>query len=157
METSTFYLDDSTTIQIGSATTTNTNNKIPPLRNKKTSLQHQDSQLNEISPDTSLPTTSSNITPYDMTMQDFLEQARNGNVIKINELIESTKSLNQQPSITFDINYKGKPKRFYGWTALHISCYFNHIDIVKLLIQVIIQIKLNNFSKLFQFKLKLAS
>ena len=82
-------------------------------------------------------------------MQDFLEQARNGNLNRVSELIESSnnnKQLNEQnesstslsssSSSSFDINYKGKPKRFYGWTALHISCYFNHIDIVKLLLQV---------------------
>jgi hypothetical protein len=40
----------------------------------------------------------------------------------------------------------GKQKRYYGWSALHVSAYFNHIEIVKLLLQVIMLIRVNSTS-----------
>ena len=68
-------------------------------------------------------------------MEEFLEHSRNGNVNRISEIINQNRT-NNIDSAQFDINYRGKHKRFYGWTALHISCYFNKIEIVKLLIKV---------------------
>lgn len=73
----------------------------------------------------------------DMFMQEFLEIARNGNTEQLVEMMKlgiSGKNSNSEP-INFDLNYRGKSKRFYGWTALHIGCYFNLLEIVKLLTQ----------------------
>lgn len=80
-------------------------------------------------------------------MESFLQLVRNGNYEQINELIQLSnstaedgsptgKTSSPKPSKKLDLNYRGKTKRFYGWTSLHISCYFNHFNIVKLLLQV---------------------
>ncbi len=71
-------------------------------------------------------------------MHEFLEVSRNSDLEQLKSLIKlgkSGKNLNSE-DIKFDINYRGKSKRFYGWTALHITCYFNHLEAVKLLLQV---------------------
>lgn len=73
---------------------------------------------------------------YDMFMQEFLESARNNNTARMREMIQLNKEPNNSESVGFDINYRGKSKRFYGWTALHIACYFNLLDVIKLLLQV---------------------
>jgi ankyrin repeat protein len=74
----------------------------------------------------------------DAFMQEFLEASRNGNIEQLKSLLKlgrSGKNADHE-DIKFDINYRGKSKRFYGWTALHIACYFNLLDVVKLLLQV---------------------
>lgn len=76
---------------------------------------------------------------YDMFMQEFLESARNNNTARIREMIQLNKE-STDDAVGFDINYRGKSKRFYGWTALHIACYFNLIDVIKLLLQVYFKI-----------------
>lgn len=135
-QTSTFYLDDP---NLGLDVITNVGTLKSTNVRKKLSNGSSPGTINEVemtsSPAMISPQSSNSV--HDSTMQDFLEQARYGNVTRVTELIESNQNLNgSQNSNIFDINYKGRPKRFYGWTALHISCYFNHIDIVKLLLQV---------------------
>ena len=126
IQTSTFYLNEIDTAPVVSHQTSQI----------RSSLHEEHEKYESESPTTS---PKQEITSFDLAMQDFLEHARNGNVNRITEFIESSKSLTPTTNInnSFDINYKGKPKRFYGWTALHISCYFNHLDIVKLLLEVI--------------------
>lgn len=36
----------------------------------------------------------------------------------------------------FDVNYRGKQKVYLGWTALHLACYFNKLEVAKYLLQV---------------------
>ncbi len=151
-KTSTFYLDDP---NLGLDVITNaSSSKSAIIRTKQVpnSNSATDVPIKEAdaSPNLALASPHSLNTVYDSTMQDFLEQARNGNVTRLIELIESNKNLNASQSSNknqFDINYKGKPKRFYGWTALHISCYFNHIEIVKLLLQVKIRLRFSYFKE----------
>ena len=43
--------------------------------------------------------------------------------------------------LSFKIDYEvciyilGKKKRFYGWSALHIACYFNQIEVLTFLLK----------------------
>ncbi|CAF0709040.1 unnamed protein product [Brachionus calyciflorus] len=64
-------------------------------------------------------------------MEEFLENSRYGNIEKVVEIVEQ-KSLEVK---NFKINYRGIHKRFYGWTALHLSCYFNQIEVVRYLLK----------------------
>ena len=144
-KTSTFYLDDpnlGSDVITGASSSKSTVIRSKQVPNSNTAVNTPTNNEADMSPNLALISPHSLSIVYDSTMQDFLEQARNGNVTRLIELIESNKNLNGSQNSNknqFDINYKGKPKRFYGWTALHISCYFNHIEIVKLLLQVRIQ------------------
>lgn len=58
----------------------------------------------------------------------LLSYARTNKIEKLMKLLDSNTNL--------DINYKGQEKGFYGHSALHLACYFGHIDVVKLLLKV---------------------
>ena len=77
--------------------------------------------------------------------EQFLRHARNGDLRALSDLVEGGGSdENSTGKFTklsetnrgIDLNYRGKQKVYLGWTALHLACYFNKIEIVKYLLQV---------------------
>lgn len=63
--------------------------------------------------------------------EHFLRDARNGNLPGIQSLLMSK----IREETKFDINCKGKNRSNFGWTALHLSCYFGHRDVVEELLK----------------------
>ncbi|XP_036442648.1 oxysterol-binding protein-related protein 1 isoform X1 [Colossoma macropomum] len=63
--------------------------------------------------------------------EQFLRDARNGNLQGIQRLLMSK----IKEEAKFDINCKGKSKSNFGWTALHLACYFGHRDVVEELLK----------------------
>ncbi|KAG2458112.1 OSBL1 protein, partial [Polypterus senegalus] len=63
--------------------------------------------------------------------EQFLHDARNGNIDGIKKLLESRKC----GEINFDINCKGRSKSNLGWTPLHLACYFGHKDVAEELLK----------------------
>ncbi|XP_035268592.1 oxysterol-binding protein-related protein 1 isoform X2 [Anguilla anguilla] len=58
--------------------------------------------------------------------EQFLRNARNGNLQGIQKLLTRTR---------ININCKGKSKSNFGWTPLHLACYFGHRDVVEELLK----------------------
>uniref|UniRef100_A0AAR2LJY2 Oxysterol-binding protein n=1 Tax=Pygocentrus nattereri TaxID=42514 RepID=A0AAR2LJY2_PYGNA len=63
--------------------------------------------------------------------EQFLRDARNGNLHGIQRLLMSK----IKEEAKFDINCKGKSKSNFGWTPLHLACYFGHRDVVEELLK----------------------
>uniref|UniRef100_A0A670YC53 Oxysterol-binding protein n=1 Tax=Pseudonaja textilis TaxID=8673 RepID=A0A670YC53_PSETE len=63
--------------------------------------------------------------------QQLLHDARNGKSEEIRQLLENMK----KGEIIFDINCKGRSKSNFGWTPLHLACYFGHTNVVKDLLE----------------------
>ncbi|XP_051784876.1 oxysterol-binding protein-related protein 1 isoform X2 [Erpetoichthys calabaricus] len=63
--------------------------------------------------------------------EQFLHDARNGNIDGIKNLLESRK----HGESNFDINCKGRSKSNLGWTPLHLACYFGHKDVAEELLK----------------------
>uniref|UniRef100_A0A8C1ARZ7 Oxysterol-binding protein n=1 Tax=Cyprinus carpio carpio TaxID=630221 RepID=A0A8C1ARZ7_CYPCA len=66
-----------------------------------------------------------------MDTQQFLRDARNGNLEGIQKLLMSK----IKEEVKIDINCKGKSKSNHGWTPLHLACYFGHKDVVEALLK----------------------
>jgi ankyrin repeat protein len=64
-------------------------------------------------------------------MEYFLRLARKGGDLSVIRSFVQTNSINND----FNINYRGL-KEYYGWSALHLACYFNHPQLVKYLLDV---------------------
>ncbi|MGH0153314.1 UNVERIFIED_CONTAM: hypothetical protein FKN15_024763 [Acipenser sinensis] len=63
--------------------------------------------------------------------EQFLHDARNGNIEKVRKLLDS-----RRPGETnININCKGKSKSNLGWTPLHLACYFGHKHVVEELLK----------------------
>ena len=121
--------------------------KTKKLQKASTTFDSLPSGSSQVSSSSSFMAHSSRKEDVSEYMESFLELVRNGSYTKIHELIQTSNMSNDNESPSsktsspksnkkLDLNYRGKTKRFYGWTSLHISCYFNHTDIVKLLLQV---------------------
>lgn len=63
--------------------------------------------------------------------EQFLHDARNGNIEEIRKLLDSRR----QGETNIDINCKGKSKSNLGWTPLHLACYFGHKHVVEELLK----------------------
>ncbi|XP_026861347.2 oxysterol-binding protein-related protein 1 isoform X1 [Electrophorus electricus] len=63
--------------------------------------------------------------------EQFLQDARNGNLEGIQKLLMS--KIKDETKI--DINCKGKNRSNFGWTPLHLACYFGHKDVVEELLK----------------------
>lgn len=61
----------------------------------------------------------------------LLYYARNGELTMVKKLLQSK----QEDLIDLDIDCKGKKKNNHGWTPLHLSCYFGHYEVVKILLE----------------------
>jgi len=64
-------------------------------------------------------------------MEYFLRLARKGGDLSAIRSFVQTSSNDAD----FNINYRGT-KEYYGWSALHLACYFNHPQLVKYLLEV---------------------
>uniref|UniRef100_A0A8B9LAT5 Oxysterol-binding protein n=1 Tax=Astyanax mexicanus TaxID=7994 RepID=A0A8B9LAT5_ASTMX len=63
--------------------------------------------------------------------EQFLRDARNGNLQGIQKLLMSK----IKEEVKIDVNCKGKSKSNFGWTPLHLACYFGHRDVVEELLK----------------------
>ncbi|XP_015677447.1 oxysterol-binding protein-related protein 1 [Protobothrops mucrosquamatus] len=63
--------------------------------------------------------------------QQLLHDARNGKSEEVRQLLENMK----KGEIIFNINCKGRSKSNFGWTPLHLACYFGHTSVVKDLLE----------------------
>ncbi|XP_053368544.1 oxysterol-binding protein-related protein 1 [Clarias gariepinus] len=63
--------------------------------------------------------------------EQFLHDARNGNLPGIQRLLIAK----IKGEAKFEINCKGKSRSNFGWTPLHLSCYFGHRDVVEELLK----------------------
>ncbi|XP_070603744.1 oxysterol-binding protein-related protein 1 isoform X1 [Erythrolamprus reginae] len=63
--------------------------------------------------------------------QQLLHDARNGKNEEVRQLLENMK----KGEIIFNINCKGRSKSNFGWTPLHLACYFGHTVVVKDLLE----------------------
>uniref|UniRef100_A0A4W4G5V9 Oxysterol-binding protein n=1 Tax=Electrophorus electricus TaxID=8005 RepID=A0A4W4G5V9_ELEEL len=63
--------------------------------------------------------------------EQFLQDARNGNLEGIQKLLMS--KIKDETKI--DINCKGMNRSNFGWTPLHLACYFGHKDVVEELLK----------------------
>ncbi|KAM3838713.1 oxysterol-binding protein-related protein 1 isoform 2-T4 [Vipera latastei] len=63
--------------------------------------------------------------------QQLLHNARNGKSEEVRQLLENMK----KGEIIFNINCKGRSKSNFGWTPLHLACYFGHTSVVKDLLE----------------------
>ncbi|XP_026526125.1 oxysterol-binding protein-related protein 1 isoform X2 [Notechis scutatus] len=70
--------------------------------------------------------------------QQLLQDARNGKSEEIRQLLENMK----KGEIIFDINCKGRSKSNFGWTPLHLACYFGHTNVVKDLLEEVVMLLL---------------
>ncbi|XP_053202832.1 oxysterol-binding protein-related protein 1-like [Panonychus citri] len=61
----------------------------------------------------------------------LLYYARNGELSMVRKLLSSREG----GTIELNIDCKGKKKNNHGWTALHLSCYFGHYEVVKILLE----------------------
>ncbi|MGH0145580.1 UNVERIFIED_CONTAM: hypothetical protein FKN15_042436 [Acipenser sinensis] len=70
--------------------------------------------------------------------EQFLHDARNGNIEKVRKLLDS-----RRPGETnININCKGKSKSNLGWTPLHLACYFGHKHVVEELLKELVMLLL---------------
>ncbi|XP_046713479.1 oxysterol-binding protein-related protein 1 isoform X3 [Silurus meridionalis] len=72
------------------------------------------------------------------TEEQFLRYARNGNLPGIQRLLLSK----IKEEAKFDIDCKGKSRSNFGWTSLHLSCYFGHRDVVEELLKEVVMLLL---------------
>lgn len=63
--------------------------------------------------------------------EHFLQDARNGNLSGIQNLLMS--KIKEETKL--DINCKGKSRSNFGWTPLHLACYFGHQAVVEELLK----------------------
>ncbi|XP_062868500.1 oxysterol-binding protein-related protein 1 isoform X2 [Trichomycterus rosablanca] len=63
--------------------------------------------------------------------EQFLQGARNGDLDGIQKLLMSK----IKEETKFDINCKGKNRSNFGWSPLHLACYFGHNDVVEELLK----------------------
>ncbi|XP_067887199.1 oxysterol-binding protein-related protein 1 isoform X2 [Heterodontus francisci] len=61
----------------------------------------------------------------------LLHQARNGVLEEVKQLLDRRKVEN----LAFNVNCKGRSKSNFGWTPLHLACYFGHKDVVEELLK----------------------
>ncbi|XP_074063430.1 oxysterol-binding protein-related protein 1 isoform X2 [Macrotis lagotis] len=54
--------------------------------------------------------------------QQLLHNARNGNTEEVKKLLETM----ERKEVIANINCKGRSKSNFGWTPLHLACYFGH-------------------------------
>ncbi|KAK3561722.1 hypothetical protein QTP86_012617 [Hemibagrus guttatus] len=79
--------------------------------------------------------------------EQFLRDARNGNLAGIQRLLMSK----IKEEAIFNINCKGKSRSNFGWTPLHLSCYFGHRDVVEELLKYQFILRMTDFEPfLFQ-------
>ncbi|GCB78095.1 hypothetical protein scyTo_0018556, partial [Scyliorhinus torazame] len=63
--------------------------------------------------------------------EQLLHLARNGVSEEVTKLLDRRRVEN----LTFNINCKGRTKSNFGWTPLHLACYFGHKDVVEELLK----------------------
>ncbi|XP_038664487.1 oxysterol-binding protein-related protein 1 isoform X3 [Scyliorhinus canicula] len=63
--------------------------------------------------------------------EQLLHLARNGISEEVKKLLDRRRVEN----LTFNINCKGRAKSNFGWTPLHLACYFGHKDVVEELLK----------------------
>ncbi|XP_048451531.1 oxysterol-binding protein-related protein 1-like isoform X2 [Rhincodon typus] len=63
--------------------------------------------------------------------EQLLHHARNGILDEVKLLLERRKD----EKLAFNINCKGRSKSNFGWTPLHLACYFGHKDVVEELLK----------------------
>ncbi|XP_067833845.1 oxysterol-binding protein-related protein 1 isoform X2 [Heptranchias perlo] len=61
----------------------------------------------------------------------LLHYARNGVLDEVQQLLDRRKD----GKTAFNINCKGRSKSNFGWTPLHLACYFGHKDVVEELLK----------------------
>ncbi|XP_006818987.1 oxysterol-binding protein-related protein 1-like [Saccoglossus kowalevskii] len=70
----------------------------------------------------------------------LLYSARHGEHEVVKELLD----LQKDGSIDLNINCKGRSKANNGWSALHLSCYFGHKEVVHLLLKYGVDVNIVN-------------
>ncbi|XP_060679894.1 oxysterol-binding protein-related protein 1 isoform X1 [Hemiscyllium ocellatum] len=63
--------------------------------------------------------------------EQLLHQARNGILEEVKQLLDRRRF----EKLAFNINCKGRSKSNFGWTPLHLACYFGHRDVVEELLK----------------------
>lgn len=81
-------------------------------------------------PDDSLDSSFMASTKYENGEWALLSYSRTNKIEKLKALLDCK----FRKEISLNLNYKGQQKKNFSWTALHLACYFGHIEVVQLLL-----------------------